>query len=48
MDVLNFIIGLDQALKVAIPESDYPRIATLSSCVAYLEAKVSAGSSFVR
>ena len=48
MDVLNFIIGLDQALKVAIPESDYPRIATLSSCVAYLEVRLGAGSSFVR
>jgi len=48
MDVLNFVIGLDQALKVAIPESDYPRIGTLSGCVAYLEGRLGAGSSFVR
>jgi acyl carrier protein len=48
MDVLNFVIGLDRVLKVAVPESDYSRIATLSSCVAYLEGRLAPSSSSVR
>jgi acyl carrier protein len=36
MDFLNFVIGLDRSLGVAVPESEYPRIATLDGCVAYL------------
>jgi len=38
MDVLNFVIALHEALGVEIPEADYPRLATLDGCVAYLGA----------
>ena len=36
--VLNFIIALHKQLGVAIPEKDYPRLATLRGCIEYLEA----------
>ncbi len=36
MDFLNFVIGLHKELNVEIPEADYPRLATLNGCVAYL------------
>jgi acyl carrier protein len=38
MDLLNFVIGLHQALGVDIPEADYATLATLDSCVEYLAA----------
>jgi acyl carrier protein len=36
MDALNFVIGLHHALGVDIPESDYPKLATLEGCVEHL------------
>jgi acyl carrier protein len=36
MDFLNFVIGLDRSLGVAVPESEYDRLATLDGCVDYL------------
>lgn len=36
MDLLNFAIGLHEALGVDVPEADYARLATLDGCVAYL------------
>jgi acyl carrier protein len=36
MDVLNVMIALHEALHVDIPETDYPRLATLNGAVAYL------------
>ena len=36
MDFLNFVIGLHHALRVDIPEADYPKLATLDGCVAHL------------
>jgi acyl carrier protein len=36
MDFLNFVIGIHEALGIDIPETDYPQLATLESCVAYL------------
>jgi acyl carrier protein len=39
MDVLNFVVGLHEALGVDIPEADYGKLATLDACVAYLEAR---------
>jgi acyl carrier protein len=44
MDFLNFIIGLDKRLRVAIPETDYTKIATLDSCVEYLFNSLSRAS----
>jgi acyl carrier protein len=38
MDFLNFVIALHKSLGVDIPEKDYPRLATLDGCVAYLAA----------
>ena len=40
MDFLRFVIELDEALHVAVPESDYPEIATLDGCVRYLSARL--------
>ena len=36
MDVLNIMIALHEALHVDIPETDYPKLATLNGAVAYL------------
>ena len=36
MDFLNFLIEVDAELGVDIPESDYPKLATLDSIYAYL------------
>jgi len=36
MDFLNFVIALHKELGVAIPEKDYPKLATLRGCVEYL------------
>jgi acyl carrier protein len=36
MDILNFVVGLHAALGVEIPETDYPKLATLDGCVDYL------------
>jgi len=38
MDFLNFVIALHEALRVEIPEADYPKLATLNGCVQYLAA----------
>jgi acyl carrier protein len=37
MDQLNFVVGLHRRLGVDVPEVDYPKLATLDGCVAYLE-----------
>lgn len=39
MDLLNWVIGLHKELKVEIPESDYPRLATLDGCIDYLASR---------
>jgi acyl carrier protein len=39
MDFLNLVVGLGKELGVEVPESDYARLATLDSCVAYLAAR---------
>jgi acyl carrier protein len=36
MDFLNFVIALHEALKVDIPEADYPKLSTLNGCVEHL------------
>ena len=42
MDFLNFVIGLNRATGLALPEKDYPRLATLASASAYLAGKLAA------
>jgi len=39
MDFLNFVIALHETLQVEIPESDYPKLMTLNTCVEYLLAR---------
>lgn len=36
VDYLNFVIALEQALGVHIPEQDYPRLSCLRGCLDYL------------
>jgi acyl carrier protein len=38
MDMLNFVIALHQEFQIEIPETDYPKLATLDSATAYLQA----------
>lgn len=38
MDFLNFVIGLDEELHVAIPESEYAKLASLDSSVELLSS----------
>lgn len=40
MDFLNLVTALHQRTGVEIPETDYPKLATLSGMVAYLGAKL--------
>ncbi|HEY7681304.1 MAG TPA: acyl carrier protein [Gemmatimonadales bacterium] len=37
MDFINFVVALDEAVGVAVPEADYGRLTTIDACVAYLE-----------
>lgn len=41
MDFLNFVIALHKSLDVEIPESDYPKLATLNGIADYLLQKLS-------
>lgn len=38
MDILNLVIALNARFGIAIPETDYPRIATPDLAVSYLAA----------
>ena len=40
MDFLNFVIAVHESLHVEIPETDYPKLATLDGCVAYLASRL--------
>jgi acyl carrier protein len=42
IDFLNLVIALNRRLKVAIPEADYGRLATLQGLVSYLSEKAKA------
>lgn len=37
VDYLNFVLSLEAAFGIRIPDVDYPRLSTLAGCVAYLE-----------
>lgn len=39
VDLLNFVVGLHEALGVEIPEEDYPKLSSLERCVSYLAAR---------
>jgi acyl carrier protein len=40
MDFLDIVMELRKRHKVEVPSEDYPRLATLSSCVEYLSPKM--------
>ena len=40
MDLLNFVISVDEELAVDIPESDYGRFTNLDEFVAYLAGRL--------
>lgn len=39
MDFLDIVMELRKRHKVEVPSEDYPKLATLDSCVAYLTPK---------
>jgi acyl carrier protein len=41
VDLLNFVIGINEALGVEIPEAEYPRLGTLNRLVRYLSSRLS-------
>lgn len=43
MDILNLMIGIHEATGVEVPEADYPQLASLERCVAYLRARIKEG-----
>jgi acyl carrier protein len=38
MDYLRFVLALERALGVHIPEQDYPRLSCLDGCLRYLRS----------
>lgn len=40
MDFLDIVMELRKQYKVQIPEADYPELATLNSCLNYLEPRM--------
>lgn len=42
MDFLDIVMELRKRHQLQIPEDDYPQLATLDSCVNYLEPKLQA------
>ena len=45
MDFLNFVTALHHRTGIEIPEVDYPKLATLSGIVAYLETRLTSARS---
>jgi acyl carrier protein len=41
MDFLNFVISVDEATGIEIPEDDYAQLVSLDDLVGYLEGRVS-------
>jgi acyl carrier protein len=39
MDTLNLAIALHEATGIDIPERDYPHVASVDRCIAYLEGR---------
>ena len=42
MDFLDIVMELRKRYKVEVPKEDYPRLATLDSCVEFLSPKLAA------
>ena len=39
MDFLDIVLELRKRHKIEVPQEDYPKLATLESCVSYLSPK---------
>ncbi len=39
VDFMNFAIALQERLQVTIPEKDFPQLASLVGCIAYVKSK---------
>lgn len=39
VDFLNFVLSLQDGLKMFIPEEDFPSLATLNGCINYISSK---------
>ncbi|MEK7730971.1 MAG: acyl carrier protein [Planctomycetota bacterium] len=42
MDFLDIVMELRKRYKIEVPKEDYPKLATLDSCVSYLSPKFAA------
>ena len=42
INLLTFMVGIEEATGVAVSERDYPKVATLNRCVEYLTNKLAA------
>lgn len=42
MDLLNFVVAVDQELGIEIPERDYPLLMTLDGFVSYVAGRTAA------
>ncbi|MFQ5646901.1 MAG: acyl carrier protein [bacterium] len=40
MDFLDIVMELRKRYKVEVPEEDYPQLASINSCMDYLEGKM--------
>lgn len=38
IDFLNFVMAIEKAMGIHIPEYDYPKLSSLEGCVRYLSA----------
>lgn len=43
MDFLDIVMELRKRYGVEVPETDYPQLATLNSCLDYLEPRIKKG-----
>jgi acyl carrier protein len=41
IDFINFAIGVHKKLEIDIPEVDYPKMSSLSGCIAYIDSRLS-------
>ncbi|MDR3629905.1 MAG: acyl carrier protein [Desulfocapsaceae bacterium] len=41
VDFMNFAVALQSHLKVEISEADYPQLASLNGCIAFLKSRCS-------
>jgi acyl carrier protein len=41
IDYLSYVLGVEKALGVKVPDADYPKLASVEGAVAYLEGLLS-------